>query len=162
MGIYISILLDKDKFYEKIKDARRWELMNVLHYLLFLDDTIEGYSWNLVESNYDTMTVSMEIKNLIELKNFMLHIFDYVYEDEILEYMEKLNSDIAKDMFYFIIRDWKEKLLFFFFDRFMHEDIFIPFTMVRDDYKREVMEEKHIELDEAIEELVAKLNEKKD
>jgi len=161
MGVHINILVNRDKFHEKVKDARKWELLNLLHYLLFLDDTIEGYSWHLVESYYDTISGIVEINTLNELKRFLTHVFDYNAEDEIIEYIEGLNSNIAKDMFSFIMKDWKEKLLFFFIDRFLHEDVFIPFIMVRDDYREEIGKG-YIALDDAIDEVVAMLNKKED
>jgi len=156
MGDQIYIFLDKEKFKEKLNSFNNeFELEELLHYLLFLDGFLQGRPAWLVEMR--------KVKNTNDLRDLIVEVFDNIYEDDIEEFKENLESDVSKDLFKFFMKSWKAILTPFLLDQSLYlEGTFIPFeilseySLIDKETKKKIEEEK-ISLRNAIKSVVKKL-----
>lgn len=103
------------------------------------------------------------IETLQDFKNLILHYFYYLYEEEIINFKENLKSDVAKDLFNLISKDWQEVMVLFVIERFNYlEKVFVPFKVIRNhfnlkEFKSKKNGEEYISLEEAINKVLNKL-----
>jgi len=135
MGSYITIYVDEEELKKRLERNKE----GVWFFLNFLKHFLEGKQLWVVESFFPDIR-NRRVETFEDFKNLVRHYFNEVNYNEVIEFVENLESDVAKDLFSLLYQKFVDKALFFIIEKTFDESYFVPFVIKSSEFGLEEYE----------------------